>query len=539
MTKEQFEKILDSCIHSDNLDYILEKAKEVADSRDPYFICSFPEHVQNKKLTKEVMSVLETGIVNTKEWIPIYEFMFEMTDFEIKNFNIELFEDLIIKSNNPKLMYYSIIFAKGTNVPKMLKALYETKNEKYIRKVKEDYEESYNKEEYPEDVIFDSTYNEALKAAGEELFFPESLKKYREKGESIETIVNKVIAAKDPYGIIEAADYCEYLLDYFDHKGKFGEKLEGHIKKLNEAIKQYGDVLHKYEYAWSIDRSNKLELQKDIIDSGDVKFMFYFRDIEGANREELDKAIDESGNIEYIDKINNRERIYDEEVPMLDSYPVRFQPANIGQVVKMIKGNYSGKEELYLFTNCICNVEIDGISVARQYDNLIYSKEAGVALLLSRELNPQDLVDVLDRYDIPYEVVAGKQIEDDYIDDKEIPEFYPVGNFEVLKEATNEAKATGITKADIYVNTPWKFRLGYREVISPEKILDVLVYDIKGVGIVDTGQNCSLIIDNGSKDNILPTDLKKTVEDLGLIPTVIEKGHPEYVKEDESVKHKL
>jgi len=300
MTKEEFEKIKTSCLISDDQDYILEQAKLVAESQNPYFICDFPEYIQKEKLTREVMKVLEDGILETKQPIPIYEFMFEMTDFGIETFDIKRFEDEIIKLNNPKLLYYTIIFIKGANVPKMLDALCKTQNEKYITLAKEDYEESYNKEEYPEEEVFTKEYYKQLEASKEKHYFPESLTKYSDPLFLTDFVIN-VLEKGNAYEIIELADYIEYLKDYKKLDEASSTK---YLKQTQQKIEEKNDPLHSYEYAWSINSSDKDALSEIVIKSENPKLMYYFREIPGANKEKLEQAIENTGNQRYIDKIN-------------------------------------------------------------------------------------------------------------------------------------------------------------------------------------------------------------------------------------------
>ena len=227
------------------------------------------------------------------------------------------------------------------------------------------------------------------------------------------------------------------------------------------------------------------------------------------------------------------------EVARLDSYPVHCVPEHIELVASMIKAKWSGNERLYLYTNCICNVVLGGMTVARQYDTMIYSKEADAVLLLSRVLNPEDLVSVFEKYAIPYTLIgAANYVEDDFLDNPDIPGFFPVRDEAVLKEAIDEAMGHGIMATDVYVDTSWHFRLGYQDEVTPGVYEFKIIYKINGTGIVDTGKNCSLIINNGMENNILPANLAATVQSLGLFP-VIKDGHPSYVVPDNSVLFKL
>lgn len=225
-------------------------------------------------------------------------------------------------------------------------------------------------------------------------------------------------------------------------------------------------------------------------------------------------------------------KVCEKEVGGLDPFPVHYKEEEIDYVVKQIAKSYTGKEPLILYTNCWCDVRIDGIPVARQYDNLLYSKEADIALIVSRMLDPQKLIDALGRYGLDYTVmVANKPQNDGFIDDSNIPGFYPVREKSVLGEAATEALGEYVNEADVYPNLNWSFMVGYSKGED-----HYVLYSIGGLGVVDTKINCSLIISNGDPRNIKPSMLAEEVRSLGLTPTIIESGHPAYVHTDPSAK---
>lgn len=221
---------------------------------------------------------------------------------------------------------------------------------------------------------------------------------------------------------------------------------------------------------------------------------------------------------------------YDREIPYLDLYPVHYKKEEIDLVLGKIKKFYTGKEPLVLYTNCWCDIRIDGIPVARQYDNLLYSKEADVALLVSRMLDPEEIMTMLDQHDLRLsKIVAGEPIDDGFIDNPNIPGFYPVREKEVLKEATDAALSEFVDEADVYVNSCWSLMVGYTVGEN-----HYVLYRNGGFGLVDTGVNCSLIIKNGDPRNIHPCKLAAEVESLGLKANVKRSGHPSFVTADPS-----
>ena len=307
MTKKEFNDLLALCQgETEDTLFIQAAVKEVAYSGNPHFIYDLIEYCPAVD-TLENMRILEDAIIAlaslNNNIIIAYEFMFEMaTDFEIKNFNLRRFEELIILSGNPKLIHYCIRCIKGSNVPKMLEALYATRSEKYITYVKQKYDHSVNKELYPGETIFNDEYDAALEKAKTDLYFPNWI--YAFETSDFQLLCQRVISSKVPYFINELADYFEYLIAYvLKDDVEVISMLGGLIEHLNVAIKEYGTTLDKYEYAWSIDSVDKGAVEEDVISSGEVKFMYYFIDIPGANKEELYKAIKDSGNQKYIDLI--------------------------------------------------------------------------------------------------------------------------------------------------------------------------------------------------------------------------------------------
>jgi len=221
---------------------------------------------------------------------------------------------------------------------------------------------------------------------------------------------------------------------------------------------------------------------------------------------------------------------YNENVKSLDLFPVHYKKEEIDYVLGQIKKSYTGNEPLVLYTNCWCDLRIDGIPVARQYDNLLYSEEADIALLVSRMLDPEEIMTMLDKHDLKLSaIVAGEPIDDGFIDNPDIPGFYPVREKAVLKEATDAALSEFVDAADVYINLSWSLMVGHT-VGDVHKVL----YQNRGFELVDTGVNCALIIKNGDPKNISPCNLGKEVESLGLKANIKGYGRPSFVTADPS-----
>lgn len=296
VTQNGFKDILAYCQGNEKGQLIPVLVKTIAGCGNQHFIYDLIQHCP-QIATPENMRIFEQGIIDLAQAknnpTIAYEFMFEMaTDFKIQNFDLERFEKLIIDYQNPKLMDYCIRCIKGTNVPRMLSALYATGSLKYIARVKQKYEEhNVNQELYPAEQVFNEEYDQALASARENAYTPFWIDEDQFTSPTLEELCARVVAAKKPYLINELADYFEYLLDYNEPDEQFRLMLEALIEILKRAMKKQGEMLDKYEFSWSVKRADVPSMQEDVIASGDVKFMTYFIDIPGSDPEILTEAI--------------------------------------------------------------------------------------------------------------------------------------------------------------------------------------------------------------------------------------------------------
>lgn len=224
----------------------------------------------------------------------------------------------------------------------------------------------------------------------------------------------------------------------------------------------------------------------------------------------------------------------------LDSFPVRLDETHIPFVLDKIAAA-NPQKDLYLFTNCLSQIVIDGVVIARQFDTMLASKEADMVIMTSRDadlVSAVSLADALEERNISYTIINGKEPEDDFVDDADIRGFLPVRYLDVLEEAVELAHKEGVTEAGVYPNVPWSFNIGYGIETKQGDFEFVPIYTIGGTGLVDTG-HFSLIMDNGSEKNLKPDDLPEVVQKLGLTPIVHKSGHPEYVKPDKSITRRL
>jgi len=265
MTNEEFRNIIEICRSHG---FVKEMAERIAATNNPYYICDFAEQISAAD-TPEIMQILEDAMLATGDIVHIYEFMFMAVDSGIKNFNLTRFEDAIIESKNPKLMYYIIGYVPGVNIPRLLQAIADTNSLKYIEHAKTDYE--------------------LPASTSEETFYPETLKKYSTK--YLGDIYLQILTSNNPYDINEYAEFY----------GDVGKSTE----KLQRVIIETGDILHIYEFACSVKGADIPLIEEVIIQSGMVKYMYYMYEyLAGTNKDKLRAAIINTGNQKYIDKIS-------------------------------------------------------------------------------------------------------------------------------------------------------------------------------------------------------------------------------------------
>lgn len=232
-------------------------------SGDPYTICDLLERTKGGP-NGIYLKRLEDEIIKTKDIVQIYEFMFLAVDMNIAGFDRDRFEEIIRRSNNPKLMCYCMEFVPGTNIEEMLGALQQTKNAKYMEML-------INNDEYS-DVLeevkkINSEYEEDVEEAKKFDYYPESLKEFIELKGDISKLKNQVIATKNPHFITELANYIEYLNEYKEQNYD--------ISDLVIAQEEANDPMQAYEFLASVNVENKAGLIQSVINSNRVKFMYY------------------------------------------------------------------------------------------------------------------------------------------------------------------------------------------------------------------------------------------------------------------------
>lgn len=229
-------------------------------SGNPYTICDLLEQTKGGIYLRE----LENAIMETKDIVQIYEFLFLAVDMNIAGFNRERFERVVRESGNSKLMRYCMGFVPGTNLEAMSHSLEQTQNAKDMEILKTDEEYSDVFEMVKQ---IDPEYEEKIEVAKEFDYYPDSLKQFRGLKDNVEALKEEVKATKNPHFITELANYLEYLNEY---KGQSYD-----INDLTIAQEKTQDPMQAYEYLASVNVENKKGLIQSVINSGRTKFIYY------------------------------------------------------------------------------------------------------------------------------------------------------------------------------------------------------------------------------------------------------------------------
>lgn len=232
-------------------------------SGNPYTICDLLEETKGG-VNGIYLRRLEDAIIKTKDIVQIYEFMFLAVDMNVTGFDRDRFEEIIRNSNNPKLMCYCMEFVPNTNIERMLNALQNTKNAKYMEMLISNDEYGDVLEEVKK---INPEYEEDVEEAKKFDYYPESLKEFIALKGDINELKNQIIATKNPHFITELANYIEYLNKY---KGQ-----DYDISDLVTAQEEAKDPMQAYEFLASVNVENKRGLIQSVINSNKVKFMYY------------------------------------------------------------------------------------------------------------------------------------------------------------------------------------------------------------------------------------------------------------------------
>ncbi len=257
-------------------------------SGNPYTICDLLEETKGGMYLRK----LENAIMETKDIVQIYEFLFMAVDMNIAGFNRERFERAIRESGNSKLMRYCMGFVPDINLEAMLDSLEKAQNAKdmEILKMDEEYHEVFEKVKQ-----IDPEYEEKIEVAKKFDYYPASLKEFRDLKDNVEVLKEEIKATQNSHLITELANYLEYLNEY---KGQSYD-----ITDLTVVQEEIQDPMQAYEFLASVNVEDKNGLIQSIMNSGRTKFAYYvYEYVPGLTEQEkqcLKENIEKSGSEKY------------------------------------------------------------------------------------------------------------------------------------------------------------------------------------------------------------------------------------------------
>lgn len=208
---------------------------------------------------------------------------------------------------------------------------------------------------------------------------------------------------------------------------------------------------------------------------------------------------------------------------LLDVWGIYRDPEHVLDALNIIKEHKDEiKKPLNLYVNCTSSFIVDGEKIGRYMDTLILSKEADIALCLSSAMymdedlgmisaTPEDIVNFLEKNNIPYQVIVSEAQKDD-IDDDKIPEIWMAREEYVLVDSLNESKEKGCTECTIYPKTEACLSMGYNSK-------DGIYHEIWGLnfkGLIETDNSWTFLIDEEDNRNISLDEAEDIIKKFGL-----------------------
>lgn len=282
----EFKQILNNCKKSKDLGAVIDGVTRVAQSKNPYFICDFAEEVALAD-TPEVMQILQDAMLETGDYVHIYEFAFLTNDMEMKHIDNDALLKAIIESCNPKLMAYSIEYVPALRKEVLLYALGEYGNKKWIEHILsqegvfDDLEESV-RQEILERLQF------RYEQVKDKTVYPACVQDL--EGYDAETLAQIALQSNNAYVINEVAENV------------VAER--GDVDPFLDKIIETGDILHIYEFGASVPGADISKVQQAAINSGMPKYMYYVGAyVPGADAEKILEAIKKTKSEKYIEKM--------------------------------------------------------------------------------------------------------------------------------------------------------------------------------------------------------------------------------------------
>ncbi len=255
---------------------LVEIAKKVAATNDPYLICDFCEFCERAD-SPSVMPILQRVIEQNNNPLHVYEFAYLMADCGKKCVNYGSLLQRVIESGDPKLVCYSREFVPAFDGVRLDMAMSRLGNKRWL-------------EHYNELTGFLEGGSYEAKALSQRLALVEKL------ASEGKVIVPDVIKSRVPdmkNGLVDAYNHClsvndPYLitnmLENFPRMERSG--------RLTQRLFDMGDIMSIYEYGASCETANVAKVTEAAKQSNMPKYMYYVGAYcPGADAEALLSAI--------------------------------------------------------------------------------------------------------------------------------------------------------------------------------------------------------------------------------------------------------
>lgn len=217
----------------------------------------------------------------------------------------------------------------------------------------------------------------------------------------------------------------------------------------------------------------------------------------------------------------------------LDIWAVQKNPNEIITALNNVKDS----DDNYLYTNCLCNLEIGNSVIYAYFDTAFSSIKNDILILLMRNgyVESEDLKKLLDSKSITYKEIVSDTYQDDYRRKDTLKEIWFAREKNVLEDALISSKSNNINTCTYYPKVNSKLRLG---TYKQGERRPVVFEQTKIEGMIELEDKIVLLINEKDPKNITMRDIFNLTENLNISTLVntttsyeVEKiNNKEYVK---------
>lgn len=252
-----------------------------------------------------------------------------------------------------------------------------------------------------------------------------------------------------------------------------------------------------------------------------INFINYLNDYEnkGANLDVIGSVILDKLRKEVVD-LTGKNRLSKKNSRQSDIWAVNKNPSDADYALQTILERKKRiTQPIKIFTNCSSKFIINGREIERYIGTVIFSKEIDLSFCIMNNGNNgyaiENVVEVLNENDVPYEVIAGDDIADKK-DDENIPETWFIRELYVLIESLNNSRDNGCEECIVYPDVKSRLMVGY--YTDDNKFHEVWGLHFKG--LITTNNSWSLLINEKDYRNISVEEAIKTIEKEGFSYTI-------------------